>query len=195
MKIRHIREKSRPISGMSLAMNRVALTLGSNIDKERNLPQAIVLLRELADVTAVAAVYETAPTGLLDQPNFFNTAVLLHTPLTPAQIKDDLIAAVEKALHRVRQADKNAPRTIDLDLALFNDDVLDYVAQDGRSRHIPDPDILKFPHVAVPLADLLPDLPHPETGEPLSTIAAHLLAAQGENTLWSRPDIELKIKD
>jgi len=172
-------------------MNSAILTLGSNIDKERNLPAAVALLRELADVTAVATVYETVPTGLLEQPNFLNTAVFLHTPLTPAQIKDDLITAIEKALHRVRQADKNAPRTIDLDLALYNDDVLDYVAGDGRSRHIPDPDILKFPHVAIPLAELLPDALHPETGEPFSAIAVRLLAAQGEDALWPRPDIEL----
>lgn len=172
-------------------MNSVILTLGSNIDKERNLPQAVALLREMATVTAVAPVYESAPTGLLEQPNFFNTAVLLHTPLTPAQIKDDLIAAIEHALHRVRQADKNAPRTIDLDLALYNDAVLDYVAGDGRSRHLPDPDIYKFVHVALPIADLLPGTPHPETGEPFTAIAARLLAKLGENAIWPRPDVKI----
>ncbi|MBK6324907.1 MAG: 2-amino-4-hydroxy-6-hydroxymethyldihydropteridine diphosphokinase [Chloroflexi bacterium] len=172
-------------------MNRVVLSLGSNIDKERNLPAAVALLREMAEVTAVSTVYETVPTGLLDQPNFFNTAVLLRTTLSPTQIKEDLIAAVETALHRVRQDDKNAPRTIDLDLALYNDDVLDYVLADGRVRRLPDPDILKFPHVAIPIAELLPDLRHPETGELLSAIAVRLLAEQGEDNLWPRPDIEI----
>jgi 2-amino-4-hydroxy-6-hydroxymethyldihydropteridine diphosphokinase len=172
-------------------MNRVVLSLGSNVAKEHNLPAAVVLLRQISQVTAVAPVYETAPTGLLEQPNFFNTAVLLHTPLTPAQIKDDLIAAIESALQRVRQTDKNAPRTIDVDLALYNDDVLDYVAQDGRSRHLPDPDILRFAHVALPIADLLPDLPHPETGEPLAAIAARLRAALPEKALWLRPDVKV----
>lgn len=172
-------------------MNRAVLTLGSNIDKERNLPTAVALLRELADVKAVSAIYETVPTGLLEQPNFLNTAVILHTPLSPTQIKEEIIGVVEKTLNRVRQSDKNAPRTIDLDLALFNDEVLDYVLADGRVRHVPDPDILKFPHVAVPLAELLPDTPHPETGEPLSAIAVRLLAEQGEDALWPRPDIRL----
>lgn len=174
----------------SRRLNRIVLTLGSNIDKERNLPAAVRLLREMALVLAVAPVYETAPTGLLNQPNFFNTAVLLQTPLSPAAIKEEIIGVIEKQLKRVRQADKNAPRTIDVDLALFNDDVLDYVAGNGRSRHLPDPDILKFAHVAVPIADLLPDFIHPETGETMSTIAARLLSKQGEDTIWPRRDIQ-----
>jgi 2-amino-4-hydroxy-6-hydroxymethyldihydropteridine diphosphokinase len=193
-------------------MNLVALTLGSNIDKERNLPEAVRLLRALGagteetvtepvevtissvpvcSVTAVAPVYETAPTGLLDQPNFFNTAVLIHTPLSPAEVKETLIAAVETQLKRVRQTDKNAPRTIDIDIALFNNGVFDYELSDGSTRHVPDKDILRFPHVAVPLADLLPDMPHPETGEPLSAIAARLLAIVGPGAIWQRPEIIL----
>jgi 2-amino-4-hydroxy-6-hydroxymethyldihydropteridine diphosphokinase len=172
-------------------MNIAVLTLGSNIEKERNLPAAVALLREMTEVTAVAPIYESAPTGLLEQPNFFNTAVLIHTPLAPGQIKDELIVAIEQALGRVRQADKNAPRTIDLDLALYNDEVLDYVAQDGRSRHLPDPDIQKFAHVSLPIADLLPDMGHPESGEPLAAIAARLLARLPDGAIWPRPDAAL----
>jgi 7,8-dihydro-6-hydroxymethylpterin-pyrophosphokinase len=59
---------------------------------------------------------------------------------------------------------------------LFNDAVFEYDGGDGRSRPIPDPDLLKFAHVTVPVADLLPDFPHPETGEPLGEIAKRLLA-------------------
>ncbi|MFO7683768.1 MAG: 2-amino-4-hydroxy-6-hydroxymethyldihydropteridine diphosphokinase [Chloroflexota bacterium] len=198
-------------------MNLVALTLGSNIDKERNLPEAVRLLRELCasaepveapvtepvtelvevtgsvtvcSVLAVAPVYETAPTGLLDQPNFFNTAVLIQTPLSAAEVKETIIAAIETQLKRVRQAEKNAPRTIDIDIALFNDSIFDYALSDGSTRHVPDKDILRFPHVAVPLADLLPDMPHPETGELLSAIAARLLAA-APDAIWQRLDISL----
>lgn len=172
-------------------MNLVALSLGSNIDKERNLPEAVRLLRELCEVTAVAPVYETAPTGLLNQPNFFNTAVLMQTPLSAAEVKETIIATIETQLKRVRQADKNAPRTIDIDIALFNDGVFNYELSDGSTRRAPDKDILRFPHVAVPLADILPDTPHPETGERLSSIAANLLAETEADTIWQRPDITL----
>jgi 2-amino-4-hydroxy-6-hydroxymethyldihydropteridine diphosphokinase len=189
-------------------MNLVALSLGSNIDKEQNLPEAVRLLRDLCEqgtsvtepvevievpgsVVAVAPVYETAPTGLLNQPNFFNTAVLIQTPLSAAEVKETIIAAIETQLQRVRQANKNAPRTIDIDIALFNDSVFDYELSDGSTRRVPDKDILHFPHVAVPLADILPDMPHPETGELLSSIAARLLAESEAGSIWQRPDISL----
>ena len=71
---------------MSLT-NQVVIALGSNIDKEQNLPAALLLLGELCEVTAVAPIYETIPVGLLDQPNFWNTAVLIKTDLTPEAIK------------------------------------------------------------------------------------------------------------
>ena len=85
-------------------------------------------------------------------------------------------------------------RTIDADLVLFNDEVFDYNCYDGACRHIPDPDLLKFAHVAVPVADILPDMPHPETAEPMSAIAARLMAAFPHDQglpLWQRPDISL----
>ena len=156
--------------------NQVVIALGSNIEKEQNLPRAIELLREMCVVTAVSPIYETEPVGLLNQPNFWNTAVLLQTDLTASQIKQQLIGSIETKLKRVRQADKNAPRTIDADIVLFNDAVFEYDGGDGRSRPVPDPDLAKFPHVAVPVADLLPNFPHPQTGEPLGELAQRLLA-------------------
>ena len=156
------------------------------------MPEAVRLLREMAEpveVIALAPIYETAPTGLLNQHNFFNTAVLIQTPLSAAEVKETIIATIETKLKRVRQVDKNAPRTIDLDIALFNDSVFNYELSDGSTRRVPDKDILRFPHVAVPLADLLPDMPHPETGELLSSIAARLLAETEEGSIWQRTDI------
>ena len=155
-------------------MNQVYLILGSNIEKERNLPTAVSLLRDMVEVVAVSSVYETIPVGLQEQPNFWNTAVHIQTPLTATQLKKNVLATIEKKLKRVRVADKNAPRTIDLDIVLFNEAVFDYDGGDGNRRHIPDPDLLKFAHVAVPIAELAPDMPHPQTAESLQTIAQRL---------------------
>ena len=157
-------------------MNQVVIALGSNIEKERNMALAIELLQELCTVTAVSPIYETEPVGLLNQPNFLNAAVLLETELSASAIKQQIIGTIETKLKRVRQADKNAPRTIDADIVLFNDAVFAYDGGDGRLRPIPDPDLRKFAHVAVPIADLLPDFPHPETGEPLGQLAKRVLA-------------------
>ena len=176
-------------------MNSVVIALGSNIEKERNLPLAVALLREMCEVTAVSPVYETIPVGLRNQPNFLNTAVLIQTDLSATQIKQGPIHTIETQLQRVRTEDLNAPRTIDADIVLFNDDVFEYDGGDGRMRQIPDPDLLKFPHVAVLVADLLPDMPHPQTGEPLSQIAQRLLEEvtekHGSSPLWQRPDASL----
>lgn len=174
------------------AMNRVFLTLGSNVNKEANMPAAVRLLRESVDVVAVSAVYETAPQGTQDQPRFFNAAVLIETDLDPPAIKEQLIARVESALSRQRQADKNAPRTIDVDIALFNDAVMEYVPGDGQPRHIPDPDLLESLHAIVPVAELAPNMAHPETGERLAAIAVRLREqAGGRQGIWLREDVSL----
>ncbi len=161
------------------------LSLGSNVDKEYNLPAAVRLLAEHGRVLAVSAVYETAPVGNPDDPSFFNGAVALETSLQPAALKQQVLAVIEQQLGRQRSADPNAPRTIDVDISLFDDAILDL----GK-RHIPDPEIVRFPHIAVPLADLAPDYRHPETGETLAQIAARVTAAAGQ-PLLRRADIFL----
>jgi 2-amino-4-hydroxy-6-hydroxymethyldihydropteridine diphosphokinase len=176
-------------------MNQVVVLFGSNIDKERNLPAAVQLLREFCRVVALSPVYETAPVGLRQQPNFLNVAALVKTDLGPEDLKAQVLSIIETRLHRVRTTDKNAPRTIDADIILFNDTVQEWVSD----RQLPDPDLEEFPHVAVPVADLLPHAAHPATGEPLPALAKRLMAAataQNEDRpmLWPRPDMDEILK-
>ena len=167
-------------------MNRVFVSLGSNIDSERNLREAVRRLSLRCRLLAVSPVYETAPVGKTDQPNFLNAAALVETGLAAPKLKTQILQAIESELGRVRTADKNAPRTIDLDISLFNDEILTV-----GPRHIPDPDILRFAHVAVPLADLAPELRHPETGQALGQIARNLpaegLVRRADIVLWPPP--------
>jgi 2-amino-4-hydroxy-6-hydroxymethyldihydropteridine diphosphokinase len=163
-------------------LNRVYIALGSNIESEHNMREALRRLSRRSALIAVSPVYETAPVGEIDQPNFLNAAALIETPLTATALKHQVLHAIEQELGRVRTADKNAPRTIDLDIALFNDDVLEI-----GHRHIPDPDLLRYPHIAVPLADLAPGYRHPETGQTLAEIAEGLPVAG----LVRRADIAL----
>jgi len=162
--------------------HRVFIAMGSNIDAANNLQAATQLLAEQCVLLAVSPVYETLPVGTTDQPNFLNAAALIETPLATADLKRQVLLQIEDRLGRVRVADKNAPRTIDLDIALFNSDVLDVDA-----RHIPDPDILKYAHIAVPLADLAAQYRHPETGQTLREIAEHL----SQEGLIRRNDVRL----
>jgi len=166
-------------------MNTAYLSLGSNVDKERNLLVCAQLLAEHGRLAAVSAVYETAPVGNMDDPTFFNAAIALETSLEPAELKEQVLRQVEERLGRLRTADPNAPRTIDVDISLFNDAVL----QVGK-RHIPDPEILLYPHIAMPLADIAPTYRHPETGETLAEIAQRVRLASSQ-VLIRRDDIAL----
>jgi len=164
---------------------RAYLALGSNIAPETNLPAAVRELAACGRIVRASRVWETPPEGFPDQPHYLNAAVLLETTLSAADLHDVAIAAIEHKLGRVRDPrNRNAPRTIDIDLALFNRDVL----QVGH-RRIPDPDILTRAFVAVPLAELDRDYVHPEDGRTLAAIAAALTATMPEIRL--RPDVRL----
>ncbi|MBE0566990.1 MAG: 2-amino-4-hydroxy-6-hydroxymethyldihydropteridine diphosphokinase [Krumholzibacteria bacterium] len=169
-----------------MSVHAVHLTLGSNVEAARNYPAAVRLLRGLGEVVAVSPVYETQPVGMRGAANFLNGAVLLRTELAPVVLKTRLRLDVEQALGRERPADGAwAPRTIDVDIALWGDLVGEILG-----RRVPDPDIVRHLHVARPLADLSPDLVHPEDGRPLAQIAADLRAAACVPPV-PRPDITL----
>jgi len=166
--------------------HRVFVALGSNIDPERHLNGAVRLLAERCKILAISPVYQTRPVGTVDQPDFYNAAALIETNLSAAALKTQVLADIEQTLHRVRTSDKNAPRTIDLDIALFGSEILEL-----GHRHIPDPDLLTYPHVAVPVADLAPQFVHPETGQTLQEIVHGMdlagLQLRPEIRLWQQP--------
>jgi dihydroneopterin aldolase/2-amino-4-hydroxy-6-hydroxymethyldihydropteridine diphosphokinase len=169
--------------GASPRANRAFISLGSNIEAERNLPAAVRRLAARCRLVAASPVYETRPVGTTDQPNFLNAAVLVETELQAGELKAEVLQAIEQALGRVRSEDKNAPRTIDLDISLFNDQVMTL-----GDRRIPDPEILEFAHIAWPLADLAPGYRHPETGQTLEEIAQGL----SQDGLVRRRDVVLE---
>ena len=147
----------------------VYLSLGSNIEPEKNLARAVSLLRLKCNVIAVSSVYRTAPQGFSEQPDFLNMAVQITTPLSPESLKTQVLDWIERELGRRRDPlNKNAPRTIDLDISLWGDEVFEYGSKPWR---VPDPDIARFAHVAIPLAELAPDFVHPVEGATLAEIA------------------------
>lgn len=166
--------------------NTAYLSLGSNLSKEQNLPAAARFLASHGRLLAVSTVYETEPIGNPDDPSFLNAAVILETALSAVELKEQVLRPLEQSLGRARTSDPNAPRSIDVDICLFNHDILDL----GR-RHIPDPEILLHPHVAVPLAQVAPDYLHPETGESLAEIARRV-KSQSSQSLIPRWDVVLQ---
>jgi len=150
----------------------VLITLGSNINREQNVDEALARLEQQPDmhILAVSPVYVTQAIGAdgraAAQPAFSNAAICAETELDPISLRGKL-RALEAAMGRVRTADKFAPRPIDLDIAFYGDRVFEVAG-----KVIPDPDVLRFAHVAVPLADVAGDWIHPQTGQTLAEIAA-----------------------
>lgn len=163
------------------------IALGSNIQPEFHLREAVRRLNRHGQLLAVSRVWETAAVGDPDQPDYLNAAVLLKTSCDAVELKLEVLAGIERELQRQRDPNNvNAARTIDLDVALFDDRILRI-----EHRRVPDPDILDRPFLATPLAELTPDYVHPETGETLAAIAARLGINAASMRL--RDDVQLPV--
>lgn len=127
-------------------MNEVYLLLGSNIDPEKHIPQALDALNKspLLEVKKISTTWRTKAVGTVSD-DFLNVAVMITTGCELHCLKEMILGEIENNLGRIRTEDKNAPRTIDLDIIVFNDELLD-------------PDVFELDHLTLPLADLLPDL-------------------------------------
>ena len=139
----------------------VYLSLGSNIDPDQNLRRAVQALSEVGQVDAVSAAWETPPVGTSGA-NFLNAAVKFRTEYTSEGLKSQVLRPIEHQMGRVRTRDKFAPRTIDLDILLFDG----FLMEAGLWQQV---------HLAAPLAELIPDYENPETHETLQQAAQRLL--------------------
>jgi len=158
--------------------------LGSNLgDREANLRAALEHLARTPETAVVRAssLYDTEPVGALDQPHFLNAVAQVETQLTPRQLLWNLML-IERRLGRVR-TQRWGPRTLDLDLLLYEDLVID-----EDDLQVPHPELTKRSFVLVPLVELEPMLLHPATGETmlalLQKLGARPLVKHGSR-LWN----------
>jgi 2-amino-4-hydroxy-6-hydroxymethyldihydropteridine diphosphokinase len=143
--------------------------LGANLgDRERTLRAALDLLaREQGiEVLAISRFRETDPVGFEQQPRFVNGAAKVRTTLGPRALLERLLA-VEQALGRTRAGPRFGPRTIDLDLLVYGEDVID---EPGLT--VPHPRLAERRFVLEPLADLDPGLEVPGYGSLATLLAA-----------------------
>jgi len=141
----------------------VCVELGGNISPEVYLPSAAAELSKHFTVLKYSQVWDTPPVSCDGCENFLNAALLIQTSLSFDELKDQF-RGIEKSLGRVRTADKFAPRTIDIDTLLYGGEVME-------------PDIWDYAHLAVPVAELLPDLENQDTGDKLGNVAKKLIEA------------------
>ena len=145
----------------------MAIGLGSNTgDRLAHLSAATRRLGEIVEIEAVSAVYETDPVHVTDQPRFLNACLVARTDLTPGELLVRL-AAIETAGGRDRRGPRFGPRTIDLDILLYGDEVID---RPGLT--IPHPRMLERAFVLVPLADVAPNWQHPVAGRSMGALRA-----------------------
>lgn len=161
------------------------IALGSNVHAERYLPLAVKALSRLGRVRKVSTAFENPAFGPPGQPDYINAAVWLDFDGTQESLRRRL-REIEGELGRVRSDDRYAPRTVDLDLCLWNG-----LVDDDTEHPLPDPDLLKRAYLAVTVAELLPDLVHPLTGETLAAIADRL--AHGAE-LRPRPQVTAEMR-
>jgi 2-amino-4-hydroxy-6-hydroxymethyldihydropteridine diphosphokinase len=140
-------------------MHKVFIILGSNIDPWNNVNETLKLLKieKKLDVERISRFYETLPTHDYGA-NFINVAVKLWTSLDITELKK-LFRIIERVKGRIRTEDRNEARTIDIDI-IFYDDLID--------GQIPDPEFLKYAHVAIPIIELEPSFKHPVTEKQIS---------------------------
>lgn len=125
------------------------ISVGSNIEPERNILAALTSLASKTHVTGSSTFYRTTPLGRSDQPMYVNGVWQIHTDLEPGHVQKVLLRPIESSLGRWRSADKFAPRTIDLDLVLYDD-----LVSEGPKGKLPHPDIAR-PFVCGPVLELL----------------------------------------
>ena len=141
-------------------MNKAYLLTGGNEgDRYLNMQQARTNIEHICGrLLLVSSLYETAPWGKPDQPDFLNQVLLVETALSPQALLAAIFSIEEKGGRK--RTVKNAPRTIDIDILFYNRLVLE---EPGLS--IPHPGILYRRFVLEPLNEISPDFIHPVIGK------------------------------
>ena len=147
-------------------MTRIALSLGSNIERKKHIRFALTALQDLFGKLDISPVYETRAVGF-DGPDFYNLVVIAHTCLE----LDDLLEKlhqIENDAGRVRDGEGLMSRVLDIDVLLFgNANLL------AEGRNIPRDEISQVAYVLKPLAEVLPEMRHPISGRRFASLWAN----------------------
>ena len=137
-------------------MATIYISLGSNINREQNTRAGIAALQQAFGELKLSSVYESEAVGF-DGDAFYNMVIACEVG-TPVHDTNQILRDIEDANGRDRSGPKFSSRTLDLDLLLYDDLILN-----ENGLKLPRGEILKNAFVLWPLAEIAPDLKHPET--------------------------------
>lgn len=163
-------------------MPRVYVGIGSNIDREHNIRGAVCELAAHFGPLTLSPVYESRAVGFAGE-NFYNLVAGFDTAEPIERLKEAL-AQIESRFGRQRQEKRLGSRTLDLDLLLYGDTV-----RHDAEINLPHPDIQRYAFVLRPLADIAPDLKHPETRRTFADMWAQF--ETGKKDIW-KADFDLR---
>lgn len=148
----------------TMETNIAYIALGSNLgNREKILELALEEIEKQAKITKKSKIHETKPVGYKKQGDFLNMTIEINTELTPEELIIRL-QEIEHKLGKVRET-KNGPRTIDLDILFYNDEIIDH-----QYLKIPHPRLHKRAFVLNPLSEIAPDLIHPTLKTDIKTL-------------------------
>jgi len=139
-------------------MPRVFVGIGSNIDRERSVRAGVMELRQSYGELQLSSVYESDAVGF-DGDAFYNLVAAFDTDDSVDQVVASL-SGIEDRHGRMRNGERFAARTLDLDLLFFGDAIID-----AENYHVPRDEIPRYAFVLWPLSEMVPQMTHPETGE------------------------------
>ncbi|MCE4566731.1 2-amino-4-hydroxy-6-hydroxymethyldihydropteridine diphosphokinase [Maribellus sp. CM-23] len=118
-------------------MNTVIVGIGSNINAEKNIPQMMEILRTKVEVVKVSHMIRTKAVGITDQPDYTNGAVKINTERDRKELTK-LLKSIEDQLGRDRTGPKFGPRTMDLDIVVWNGEIVDkdYYTRDFLQKSV-----------------------------------------------------------
>lgn len=152
-----------------MSAERAYIGLGSNLDQPvQQIKRALIALAGIPATRLIATsrLYGNPPMGPQDQPDYINAVACIETELGPHALLE-VLQTIEDQQARVRSARRWGPRTIDLDLLLFGDEIIDDV-----KLTVPHPDISQRTFVLVPLCEIAPDLAIPGLARAGALLAA-----------------------
>jgi 2-amino-4-hydroxy-6-hydroxymethyldihydropteridine diphosphokinase len=156
------------------------VSIGSNVERDINIRSGLQALHREFGPLLLSSIYDTEPVGFSGA-SFLNLAAGFHTGETALSVAQSL-SRIEHEHGRSRDIERFGPRTLDLDLLLYDD-----LVASGNGLKLPRPEIIKYAFILEPLAEIAPDLRHPGDGK----YYAELWKTFGQETCGKKIAFEL----